>query len=75
MEDNGEGMRRHHADPRFRNERIREAREQLLFGNEKVEKAVRAEIVERELGQPSGLVEIGIAEREYHGRREEMGWD
>jgi hypothetical protein len=64
-EGNGEGTRRHHVDPRVRNERIRKAREQLLFRNEIFEEAARAEMIERGLGKPSVLVEVGVVERGY----------
>ena len=64
-EGNGEGTRRHHVDPHFQNERIRKAREQLLFRNEIFEEAARAEMIERGLGKPSGLVEVGVVERGY----------
>jgi len=53
------------VDPRVRNERIRKAREQLLFRNEIFEEAARAEMIERGLGKPSVLVEVGVVERGY----------
>ena len=64
-EDNGEGTNRQTLDLRFRKERVRKAREQLYFGDERVEEAVRAELMERGLSKSAGagVVEIGVIER------------
>jgi hypothetical protein len=69
---NGEGTKRVTRDHRFRSHRIRQAREELLFGNERVEEAVRKELVELGLGdrihdndndKRRMLVEVGLVER------------